>query len=217
MFGFFRQNAQLETKSIAGPDGRTYIEGYAAIFGTPDLSGDIIVPGAFAKSLERSGGELPYLWQHDLKGPVIGRVVELAEDTKGLRYKARLSRTQFAADLGVQVADGDVDGASFGYFARRSSGAKGARTLLEVDIFEVSLVSIPMHPDATAQLGAKGMRDIADALKLLAEAGYLADAAVERAAAGYDTNPPTEQLSAAWKAEMDAFRARMAALTNHEG
>jgi len=66
-------------------------EGYASLFGVPDLKGDAVAPGAFAASLARrraSGVRL--LWQHDPAEPV-GAWLDLAEDSRGLRARGRLN------------------------------------------------------------------------------------------------------------------------------
>src|SRR3990172_12417972 len=66
--------------------GRT-VEGYANVFGVKDLVGDIVHPGAFAKTLVERGGEIKFLWQHDVAEP-IGRMLEMHEDAHGLFFKA---------------------------------------------------------------------------------------------------------------------------------
>ena len=70
--------------------------GYAAIFGRPDASGDVIRPGAFAASLAariRTGDPLPLFWQHQ-PDRQIGWIERIAEDAKGLRVIARLSSSE---------------------------------------------------------------------------------------------------------------------------
>ena len=60
--------------------------GYAAVFGRPDSSGDVIRKGAFAEALAR-GSDVPLLWQHKA-GAVVGRIEHLSEDERGLRVIA---------------------------------------------------------------------------------------------------------------------------------
>lgn len=120
--------------------------GYAAIFGRPDRGGDVVRPGAFERSLKSGSGAVPLLWQHDVARP-IGRIEYLKEDRRGLRIIARLSDGPAGRRAAALLRDGKVAGLSFGYCARRTSGA-APRALEEVDLLEVSLVSVPMQPKA---------------------------------------------------------------------
>lgn len=128
------------------------IEGYASIFGRPDQGGDIVAPGAYAKSLEdlRAGGRrVKMLWQHD-PAEVIGVWDEVREDEKGLWVHGRIlpdiARGREAVAL---VAAGAIDGLSIGYRTIRAvRDGKGNRLLAEIELWEVSLVTFPMMPDA---------------------------------------------------------------------
>ena len=112
--------------------------GYAAVFDRIDRGGDVVRAGAFARSLKRSAGRVPLLWQH--RGAPIGRIEYLKEDGRGLRVIARLSGGTEAAALLGQGA-----GLSFGYRVRAARGAS-PRELIELELVEVSLVSLPMQP-----------------------------------------------------------------------
>lgn len=129
--------------------------GYASLFGVPDTQNDIVERGAFAASLARRGAAgVRMLWQHDPAEP-IGCWLSLAEDPVGLRVSGRLvtatARGREALDL---LAAGAMDGLSIGFKALRASAGRrgGARRLLEVDLWEVSLVTFP------ALAGARVMR-----------------------------------------------------------
>ena len=123
--------------------------GYAAVFDRPDRGGDVVRAGAFVRSLGRSAGAVPLLWQHDPARP-IGRVEYLKEDRRGLRVIGRLVDRR-AARL---VGEGAVRGLSFGYRVRAASGPStgsgqaGPRELTELELVEVSLVTLPMQPRA---------------------------------------------------------------------
>ena len=131
--------------------------GYAAIFGRPDASGDVIRPGAFAASLAariRSGDPLPLFWQHQ-PDRQIGWIEQVAEDAKGLRVIARLSNPD--GTNSAMLRAGEVTGLSFGYRAREAReivlpGAQTGRELSDIDIFEVSVVTEPMQPAARVHL-----------------------------------------------------------------
>jgi uncharacterized protein len=123
--------------------------GYAAIFGKRDLGGDVIQPGAFARTLEMRAAEgpLPVFWQHrpDRR---IGTIETIAEDERGLRVIGTLT------DLGAAalLRDRTVRGLSFGYRATAARRTAAGRDLQAVDLFEVSLVTRPMQPLAQVHL-----------------------------------------------------------------
>ena len=124
--------------------------GYAAIFGRPDRGGDVVKAGAFARSLRRRAGAVPLLWQHEPARP-IGRVEYLKEDKRGLRVIARLSQGAAGREAAALLGEGAVRGLSFGYRVRRARGLEaepGLRELVELDLVEISLVTLPMQPKA---------------------------------------------------------------------
>lgn len=122
-------------------------EGYASLFGAPDGAGDVVLPGAFRASLERRGAQgIRMLFQHDPKEPV-GAWIDLREDARGLRVRGRLaSEVQRARELAALLGEGGIDGLSIGFRAVRASRERGTglRRLIEIDLWEVSLVTFPM-------------------------------------------------------------------------
>ncbi|WBU61818.1 HK97 family phage prohead protease [Paracoccus albus] len=144
------------------------IEGYASRFGLPDQGGDIVAPGAFAASLAKlaaRGDKVRMLWQHDPAKP-IGVWDEIREDETGLFVRGRLLEgVTLAQEAATLIEAGAIDGLSIGYRTiRAEKDGKGCRVLREVELWEVSLVTFPMLPEA--KLGRKGERpeDIAAAL-----------------------------------------------------
>lgn len=137
------------------------IEGYASVFGVADQGGDVVQPGAYAASLKRLGVEgrrVKMLWQHDPAEP-LGVWDEVREDSHGLWVKGRLltdlSRGREAAAL---LAAGAIDGLSIGYRTLRAErDAKGRRLLTEVELWEVSLVTFPMLPEARVTVKAEAI------------------------------------------------------------
>lgn len=149
-------DGQLERKfavpgALTVTDG-TKIEGYASVFGVTDRGGDVVAPGAYAASLAAmaaAGRRVKLLWQHDAGEP-IGVWDELVEDAHGLRVRGRLlpevGRAREAAAL---LEAGAIDGLSIGYRTVKSERVPGGgRRLLAVDLWEVSLVTFPMLPEA---------------------------------------------------------------------
>ncbi len=143
-------------KSITIINGTT-IEGYASVFGRRDQGGDIVIRGAYASSLQALSQQkrrVKMLWQHEAREP-IGIWDEVKEDDHGLWVKGRLltdvARAREAAAL---IDAGAIDGLSIGYRTQKSSrDTSGQRVLLELDLWEVSLVTFPMLPEA--RIGAK--------------------------------------------------------------
>ena len=120
------------------------LAGYAALFDRRDAGGDTIRKGAFAASLA-SADRLPLYWQHR-PDQRIGWVERAEEDDTGLRVIAMLDRpSSRAAHL---LAQGAVNGLSFGYRARNFRTDGRGRELTELDVREVSLVTHPMQAGA---------------------------------------------------------------------
>ena len=120
--------------------------GYAAVFDRPDRGGDVVRAGAFARSVRRGAGGVPLLWQHDSARP-IGRIEYLREDRRGLRVIARLSGGTAGREAAALLKEGAVAGLSFGYRVREARG-EAPRELRDLDLVEVSLVTLPMQPKA---------------------------------------------------------------------
>jgi HK97 family phage prohead protease len=130
------------------------IEGHASLFDLPDLGGDIVRSGAFLDSLA-ARRSIPMLFQHDPAEPV-GVWTGLGEDQRGLFVRGEMSpdgpRGQTAMRL---VQRGSVDGLSIGFRTHRSATrASGGRDLLSIDLWEVSIVTFPMLPQARLRMVA---------------------------------------------------------------
>jgi len=182
---FVEAPSGLETKYCRpGPSGLSLqeghvVEGYASVFGQVDRGGDVVEPGAFAASLARlavEGGRVKMLWQHDPAAP-IGVWDEVREDRRGLYVKGRLVReVTRGREAAALVAAGALDGLSIGYRTRRADrDGQGRRRLLDLELWEVSLVTFPMLPEA--RVGAKGeepgdrlMQELAEAIEAAREA-----------------------------------------------
>ncbi len=154
--GLERKFCRFDAATIA-VDG-TRIEGYASIFGRVDQGGDVVAAGAYGASLRKlgsAGRKVKLLWQHNPAEP-IGIWDEVHEDATGLYVKGRLltevTRGREAARL---IEAGAIDGLSIGYrTVKATRDDKGRRVLAEVDLWEVSLVTFPMLPDARIDAAA---------------------------------------------------------------
>lgn len=139
----------------ATDDGR--FSGYASLFGVPDLTGDLVQPGAFVRTLQaRGAGGVKLLYQHD-PGQPIGRWLSIEEDRKGLRVSGEiLPALARGRDALALIRSGILDGLSIGFrtVKARRDVKSGHRRLVEVDLWEISLVTFPMLPGARIDRGA---------------------------------------------------------------
>jgi HK97 family phage prohead protease len=134
------------------------VAGHASLWGAPDQGGDIVERGACAASLQRlraEGSTVKMLWQHDPAQP-IGIWDEVREDDRGLYVRGRiLADVEKGREAAALVRAGAIDGLSIGYrTVRATKDAQGRRRLLELELWEVSLVTFPML--RSARLSAKG-------------------------------------------------------------
>ena len=154
---------QLEHKfcqlggDVTVTDG-TAIAGYASLFGATDQSGDVVEKGAYAASLARlaaRNGRVKMLWQHDPAQP-IGVWDEVREDGRGLWVKGRiLTDVAQGREAAALIGAGAIDGLSIGYrTVKARKDDAGRRSLVELELWEVSLVTFPMLPEA--RVAAKG-------------------------------------------------------------
>lgn len=136
---------------VAAVDDSGTFEGYASLFHREDLGRDVILPGAFRSSLAKRGPQgIRMLYQHDPSQP-IGVWLSIAEDARGLRVKGRLvAQVARAGEVLALMRSGALDGLSIGYRAVKASrdARTGIRRLSEIDLWEISIVTFPMLPDA---------------------------------------------------------------------
>ncbi len=135
-------------------DGR--FAGYASAFGRLDDAGDIVMPGAFGKSLARRGANtLRMLFQHDAKEP-IGNWEVAREDGYGLWVEGRLVPGVPRADaLRALIERKAIDGLSIGFRTVRATrdAGTGHRRLWAVELWEISVVTFPMLAEARIAAG----------------------------------------------------------------
>jgi HK97 family phage prohead protease len=156
-----RTETKLARTSLASIDEDGSFAGYASLFGKPDLGRDVVLPGAFRASLARRGaGGVKMLFQHDPNQP-IGVWTEVREDGEGLFVRGKLTTgVARAREVLSLMRAGALDGLSIGYrTVRGKTDAKtGIRSLIEVDLWEISVVTFPMLPEARVA-SVKTMRD----------------------------------------------------------
>lgn len=158
---------EIETRSLVAPveeraDGtKRLVVGYAAIFGeVADIGGyfdEVIARGAFIETLKTA--DVRAYFNHD-RGRVLGRVsagtLRLHEDAKGLAVEIDLPDTSDGRDVRTLIERGDVSGMSFRFNAVREiwdeSGDKPQRTILHLELGEVSIVSEPAYDGTSVAL-----------------------------------------------------------------
>ncbi len=147
--------------------------GYASLFSLTDLSGDIIERGAFAASLKR-GGTVRMLWQHQADNP-IGIWTKIMEDQRGLYVEGQLAEGVARADEAWRLlSEGALDGLSIGFRAVRSkkATATGQRHILEAELWEISLVTFPMLPQARVTAVQHKQHDENSTARIIRQAAF---------------------------------------------
>ena len=126
-------------------------EGYASLFNREDLGRDIVMPGAFRESLASRGPRgVKLLFQHDSNQP-IGVWTALQEDARGLHAQGRLMReVAKAREVMALMRAGALDGLSIGFrtVKARRDKASGVRRIDKIDLWEISIVTFPLLPEA---------------------------------------------------------------------
>lgn len=147
----------FEMKRSDMPEGKAVgiVEGYVSTFGNVDSYGDRVMKGAFNKSLEamRAAGAkyLPLLWQHDSRELIGGFVLEkMREDDHGLYAVAEIDLgTKRGKEAHSLLMKGFLSKFSIGYCTIKESIVNGVRELLELDLMETSVVTIPANNRAS--------------------------------------------------------------------
>jgi HK97 family phage prohead protease len=126
--------------------------GYASVFDYLDSHNEIIVKGAFLKSIQRHNREslkVKLLWQHDTQKP-IGVINQISEDNKGLFVDVALnSSVNQAREVAALVKQKAVDSFSIGFdIEKYRINNLGQREITQVDLWEVSVVTFPANQEA---------------------------------------------------------------------
>lgn len=155
-----RLAVDLAIEQRAGAKNRK-IAGYAALFNVEtEIAGafrEKVAPGAFRNAIAED--DIRALINHNPER-VLGRnksgTLRLEEDGKGLRFEIDPPETEAARELVHLIERGDVSGASFGFQARgeewNHDSRKPLRTLTDVRLLDVSIVTFPAYADAGVAL-----------------------------------------------------------------
>lgn len=180
------------------------VEGYASTFNQPydmGLYRETVAPGAFRKTLQETP-DVRFLINHD--GLPLARTtsgtLELAEDSNGLHMRASLDPADpDVARIVPKMQRGDLTQMSFAFRTIKDEWSQdySERTMKELSLRDgdVSLVTYPANPNATAKMRAA--RDAVAAAPLLARI-------VAELRAGNDLTPATFSV-------LESILARIAA------
>ncbi len=178
------ERRDIHLTEVKASDASGVFSGYGAIFGNEDSYGDVIKAGAFASTISEwnEKGKLPpMLLQHGggfLGGAddmlPVGEWTSMEENSRGLKLDGRLFalNTERGQYIYEGLKAGVLDGLSIGYRVRKSeNGTKPGqpeRTLTDIDLWEVSIVTFPANPKARVtavkSLSADELRDLEDIL-----------------------------------------------------
>jgi HK97 family phage prohead protease len=158
-----RRSVSTEFDISSSGTGFTFT-GYAAKFATRshDLGGfvETIRSGAFGRAI-REGQDVRALINHDpqfILGRTASGTLKLAEDSTGLHYEVDAPDTSYARDLAESMKRGDVTQSSFGFRVREDDwqreGRGRLRTLIDVDLLDVSPVTYPAYEDTESGVTA---------------------------------------------------------------
>lgn len=159
-----RRAFEVKELRVERAEGRApKIGGYAAVFGSEsvDLGGftERIAPGAFSGSLTK---DVVALVNHNPDKPLArttAGTLKLVEDERGLAFEAQLTDTSHARDVVADIEAGNIKGMSFGFRTLNDAWAKVGqgrwlRTLLDVELLDVSPVTYPAYPSTEVGLRA---------------------------------------------------------------
>lgn len=161
-----RRSFPLTEMRISEDGEKPKIKGHAAVFNKlsePLIFGfrEQISPGAFARTIKKD--DIRALFNHD-PNYVLGRnksgTLVLEEDDKGLAIEIDPPDTSYARDLMVSIERGDITQMSFAFMVHGKKGESWdnsnpdspIRTLVDVDLFDVSPVTYPAYPQTDVKV-----------------------------------------------------------------
>ncbi len=156
------------------------VEGYYSVFDFKDSDGDVIVKGAYKKTLQENGPEgknrIMHLYQHDPL-QVLGRPMTLMEDEKGLYFRTMIADTQLGTDVLKLYRDGVLKEHSVGinFVKRDYSEEEDAYIVKEATMWEGSTVTWGANELSIGGLAKGTVKTQIDKYKELSRAFYSGD------------------------------------------
>ena len=166
---------ECDYKELEADDDGSF-EGYASVFNNKDLGNDVIKQGSFSNTIKsKKPKQIKLLYQHKTDEP-IGVIDSLVEDTRGLKIKGRLAMgTQKGREVFELMKMGALDSMSIGYRLSQDdykySDKLKKRTISNLDLMEVSMVTFPMNPKAKVTKVKLASMDVRELEKYLCDIG----------------------------------------------
>ena len=123
------------------------VKGYGSVFGNIDSDGDMIMMGAYKKTIQENGERVKYLYQHDIEKP-IGKMRELYEDSTGLAFVAEVPKTRLGMDVIELIKSGVITENSVGILPIQKRMVDDYREIAEVKLYEISAVTLAANDQA---------------------------------------------------------------------
>lgn len=149
------------TMEIKAMDEHGRFAGYASVFGVVDNQRDRVSRGAFKRSLLERKSPVQLLWQHQWENP-IGTIEKLFEDERGLYIEGKLLlAVEKAREAYALLKAGALRGLSIGYQSKQARRCpdSGVRELLDVELWEISIVTVPANAAANVTVVKQAVPD----------------------------------------------------------
>lgn len=130
------------------------VTGYFSAFGNVDSDNDMIMPGAYKKTLQENANRVKHLWQHDVRYP-LSKPTTLKEDSYGLYFESEISKTSYGKDVLQLYKDGVIDEHSVGFKTEKKQAKSDYTEITEIRLWEGSTVTFGANPN-TPFTGMKG-------------------------------------------------------------
>ena len=131
-------------------DVKGVVTGYFSAFNNIDSDGDVIVSGAYKKTVAENGpngkNRIMHLLQHNPLMP-LAKPMELMEDGKGLRFVSKITETSYGKDVIKLYAEGVFNEHSVGFEIIKSDNKAGYREIREIKLWEGSTVTWGANPN----------------------------------------------------------------------
>ncbi len=136
-----KSKLRMEIKEISAEGA---FEGLLSPYGNVDGGADVVEPGAYTKTIKERGSKIPMLWQHKSDMPIGELVLDDRQD--GLWCKGQLlMELPEAQKAYLLIKARIVKGLSIGFSTIKDAVSNGVRRLLEIKLYEGSIVTFPMN------------------------------------------------------------------------
>lgn len=148
-------------KAVKAANGDVEIEGWANVATSVDRGKEVVLATAW-KNLDNYKKVPMMLFNHDPDKP-IGKMLEVRPTERGLWVKGKISKSKdpFVSYVRDLVEEGILNAFSVGFDTLNEQMGKGGVTeITDLDLFEVSIVTLPMNQDSVFSLSAKSLKGL---------------------------------------------------------